>query len=89
MPNLPSGAKHMRSDAKRRATNLDTTSRLKTLYKKLAVLAQEKSKDTKEKARELVSLFDKAVSRGIIPENRANRKKARIAALISKVPSKK
>ena len=57
MPNLPSGAKHMRSDAKRRATNLDTTSRLKTLYKKLAVLAQEKSKDTKEKARELVSLF--------------------------------
>jgi len=89
MPNLPSGEKHMRSDAKKRATNLETTSRLKTLYKKLTVLAEAKSKDLKEKASELVSLFDKAVSRGVIPENRANRKKSRIAALISKASSKK
>jgi small subunit ribosomal protein S20 len=84
MPILKSGAKRMRSDAKKRATNLETVSELKTLFKKLAALAQEKSKDAAERAKELVSLFDKAVSRGIIPKGRANRKKARIARLFKK-----
>jgi small subunit ribosomal protein S20 len=84
MPILPSGAKRMRSDAKKRLKNLDTRSELKTLFKKLALLTSEKSKDVESKARELVSLFDKAVSRGIIPKGRADRKKARIAYLLKK-----
>ena len=89
MPNLPSGEKHMRSDEKKRLRNVETTSRLKTLFKKLVVLSQEKSKDATAKAQELVSLYDKAVSRGVIKKGKASRKKARIANLLSKVPSKK
>jgi small subunit ribosomal protein S20 len=88
MPILKSPAKRMRSDAKKRGKNIEATSRLKSLYKKLLVLAQAKSKDLEAQARELVSLYDKAVSRGVIPKNRANRKKSRISALISKSSKK-
>ena len=74
----------MRSEAKKRLRNMYTTSELKSLYKKLTALSQAKAKDIAEKGRELVSLFDKAVSRGIIPKGRADRKKRRIAQLIAK-----
>ena len=85
MPILKSGAKRMRSDAKKRLLNLETNSELKTLFKKLAALTTEKkSKELETKARELVSLFDKAVSRGIIPKGKADRKKGRIAHLLKK-----
>ncbi len=85
MPILKSAAKRMRSDAKKRSRNVEAKSELKTLYKKLADLSKAKASDAQEKARELVSLFDKATSRGVIPVSRANRKKARIANLLAKI----
>jgi ribosomal protein S20 len=74
----------MRSDAKKAARNLAVKTRLKTLYRRLTLLTKKGSKDLETKARELVSLFDKAVSQGIIHKGKANRKKARIANLLSK-----
>ena len=84
MPILQSPAKRMRSDAKKHLRNLETKTRLKTLYKKLVVLAKEKSKDAQAKARELTSQLDKAAGHGIITKNTASRKKGRIAKLLSK-----
>ncbi len=84
MPNIASAAKRMRSDAKKRLTNQTTLSELHTLYRKLVSLVESKAEGTKELARELVSKLDKAVSRGIIPHQRADRKKARIGKLLSK-----
>ena len=84
MPILKSPAKRMRSDAKKRLLNLNTKTRLKTLSSQVRALAKEKSKDLEAKARTLVSQLDKAVRHGVVPKNAANRKKARIAKLVSK-----
>ncbi len=79
--------KRMRSDAKKRARNQAAISELKTLSKKLAS-ATEASK-AKEIAQSLVSRYDRAVSRGIIPRGRASRRKSRIAQFVAKLSKKK
>jgi small subunit ribosomal protein S20 len=89
MPILKSPAKRMRSDAKKKLLNLESKTRLKTLYKNLTLLVKEKSKDAEKKVRELSSQLDKAASRGIIKKNTASRKKARIAKLFAKSSKKK
>ncbi|HOE69220.1 MAG TPA: 30S ribosomal protein S20 [Candidatus Omnitrophota bacterium] len=87
MPNIASAAKRMRSDAKKRARNQAVLSELKTLSKKLSQLASnpEKAKTT---AAELVTRYDRAVSKGVIPRGRADRRKSRIAAFLSKLSKK-
>jgi len=84
MPNIKSAEKRMRSDAKKHAHNLDCISELKTLDKKLRTLTGEPAK-AQEVGHLLSSRYDKAVSRGIIPRGRADRKKSRIAAFLSKI----
>ena len=74
----------MRSDAKKRSKNQVTLSELKTLYQRLATLSQEPAK-AKELAESLISRYDRAVSRGIIPRGRADRKKSRIANFLAKI----
>lgn len=83
MPNIKSAAKRMRSDAEKRLKNQATLSELHTLYRKLALQVKANPSEAKTEARDLVSRLDKAVTRGIIPHGRADRKKARIAKLIS------
>ncbi len=85
MPNIKSAAKRMRSDAKKHLTNQSTLSELHTLSKKLVEQVEAKTQGAKELARELISKLDKAVSRGIIPHGRADRKKARIGKLLAKL----
>ncbi len=85
MPNIKSAAKRMRSDIKKRLTNQTTVSELHTLSKKLAAEAKTNPAGAKEQARNLISKLDKAVSRGIIPHRRADRKKARIGKLLAKI----
>ena len=84
MPNSQSAMKRMRSDAKKHTKNLDVLSELHTRYKKLLVIAQKDGTQAQEQARILVSKLDKAIVQGVIPHRRADRKKARIARLISK-----
>ena len=84
MPNLASAAKRMRSDAKKRLTNQATLSELHSLSRKLTDQAKINLDAARKEARELISKLDKAVSRGIIPHGRADRKKARIAKLLAK-----
>lgn len=85
MPNMKSAAKRMRSDAKKRDRNNETLSELKTLYKKFTIQVKESPAQAKESGRSLISNFDKAVSRNIIPHGRADRKKARIALMLQKI----
>ena len=84
MPNIKSAEKRMRSDAKKGLKNQAILSELHTLYKKLVELAAAKVQTTKEEAKNLISKLDKAVSQGIIPHRRADRKKARIGRLLNK-----
>lgn len=87
MPNIPSAVKRMRSDAKKREKNQAVLSELKTLNKKLAQFAQDPEK-AKALAVKLVSNYDRAVVKGVIPRGRANRKKSRIAAFLAKIKKK-
>lgn len=84
MPNIPSAVKRMRSDAKKRAKNQAVLSELKTLNKKLVLLAKDPEK-AKALAAKLVSCYDRAVVRGVIPRGRADRKKSRITAFLAKI----
>jgi ribosomal protein S20 len=77
----------MRSDAKKQARNQATTSELHTLSKKLVQSAGEPAK-AKEIAAQLVSRYDRAVSRGVVPRGRADRHKSRVAKFLAKLKKK-
>ena len=89
MPNLPSAAKRMRSDARRRALNERMLSELKTISKKLYASVSKEPQKVVEYARFVMSKYDTAASNGIIPRGRADRKKARIATLLAKFSGQK
>lgn len=72
----------MRSDAKKAERNHVALSELKTLSKKLVSLKDDPAKAA-EFAKTVISKYDRAVSRGIIPRGRASRKKSRIANFLA------
>lgn len=73
MPNIKAAEKWVRQTEKRTKRNLDSKSRLKTLYKKAAASGEAQVAPAVESA------FDKAASKGIIHPNKAARKKSRLA----------
>ena len=83
MPNIQSARKRMRSDLRKRLQNRSALSELHTLYRKLLTQAPSGTENIQEQARHIVSKLDKAVSHGIIPHRRADRKKALIAKLLA------
>lgn len=88
MPNIKSAMKRMRSDEKKRLRNQAVTSELKTLSQKLLTLKSEPEK-ARELALRVISRFDRAVSKGIIPKGRADRKKSRVAKFLASLGKKK
>lgn len=62
-------------------------SELKSLNKKLAHLSAEPEK-AKTLAATLVARYDHAVSKGVIPRGRADRRKSRIALFLAKIKKK-
>ena len=77
VPNIKAADKWVRQSAKRRVRNLDTKTRLKTLFKKASGQADEGL------ARDVASELDRAAKRGIIHKNKAARKKARLARAVA------
>lgn len=82
MPNIKSAMKRMRSDAKKNDRNQAALSELKSLSKKLEKMTE--AAQAKEVAQQVISRYDRAVSRGIIPRGRADRKKSRISQFLAK-----
>ncbi|HTD36488.1 MAG TPA: 30S ribosomal protein S20 [Candidatus Limnocylindrales bacterium] len=78
MPNIKAAEKWVRQTDKRSQRNLETKTRLKTLFKKA------KSSNDPAVASSVESQFDKAAGRGIIHPNKAARKKSRLAKALSK-----
>ena len=78
----------MRSDAKKAALNLAVISELRKLDHRLRRLA-DNPEEAKKLAVRAVSRYDRAVSRGIIPRGRADRKKSRIAAFVAHLSQSK
>jgi small subunit ribosomal protein S20 len=79
----PAASKWIRQTEKRTLRNVATNTRLKTVFKKA------KTSNDPAAASAAESLFDKAVTRGIIHPNKAARKKSRLAkALAKQAPAK-
>jgi len=78
VPNIKAAVKWVRQTDKRTLRNLDTKTRLKTLFKK--------AKSAKDAAvvSSVESQFDKAAQRGVIHKNKAARKKSRLAKAVAK-----
>ena len=85
MANVAAAIKQIRKDSKKRLQNQSVLSELKSLTKKLAEVAKEKPAEAGAFARTVVSKWDRAASSGVVPKGRANRNKARIAGLLSKL----
>lgn len=88
MANTRSAQKRIRSDAKKRARNQATLSELKTLSKKLGAMKDDPAK-AREFSRRVISRFDSAVTRGVIPKARADRKKSRIEKFLARLEQAK
>jgi small subunit ribosomal protein S20 len=73
VPNIKAAVKWTRQSEKRRKRNLDTKTRLKTIFKKAKTSGDPATVATVE------SQFDKAAQKGIIHPNKAARKKSRLA----------
>jgi small subunit ribosomal protein S20 len=82
VPNIKAAVKWVRQSEKRTLRNLDTKSRLKTLFKKA------KSANSPAVTSMVESQFDKAATKGIIHPNKAARKKSRLAKAVAKQAAK-
>ena len=85
MANVHSAIKAIRKDVKRRARNQGALTELHSLWKKFGQVVEAAPDQAKALAQTLSSKWDRALSRGIVPKGRANRKKARIAHALAKV----
>ena len=74
MANTKSAAKRARQTVKRSLRNSSVIARLRTMQK----TARSARTPKPEQIRALISAIDKAAKRGIIHENAANRRKARL-----------
>jgi small subunit ribosomal protein S20 len=79
MANTKSAAKRSRQSLTRSNQNRSVRTRLRTLQKRV----RGSTKPDVEQIRGLISALDKAAKRGIIHRNAADRRKARLNALIA------
>ncbi|HJX98257.1 MAG TPA: 30S ribosomal protein S20 [Chthoniobacterales bacterium] len=78
MANTRSAAKRARQSLVRARQNRGVRTRLHNLQKRV----RGNAKPDREQVRALISALDKAAKRGIIHQNAANRRKARLNALL-------
>jgi len=82
MPQHKQNEKRMRTSKKENARNRQAKSTLKTVSKKVAAASKE---EADELYRIAASELDRAAKRGIIPKQRADRKKSRLARAVNKI----
>jgi len=84
MPNIKQQERRVRIAARQRQANLRWRSTAKTLFKRLERVVQEgDAARAEEEHRLLVRWLDRAAARGALHPNRAARKKAQAARLVS------
>jgi ribosomal protein S20 len=83
MPVIKSAKKKLRADVRKRAGNLKVKNNVKSGLKDF------KSKPTPSSLAQAYSVLDVAVKKGVLPKRRADRKKSRLVAMISKSTKEK
>lgn len=84
MPNIKSAIKRVKVSEKKNLRNRMIKSGVKTAVKKFQVELASNSGAANVQLSATTSAIDKAVSKGILHKNAANRKKARLARSLSK-----
>ena len=85
MERRKAGLKSARKEEKQRALNKLHRTALKVVIKKYRKLVTANDSKAKEGLTLASSSLDKAATKGLIPRNRAARKKSRLAQLLNKV----
>ncbi len=84
MPNIQSAKKRVKVSEKKNLRNRMVKSGVKTSVRKFSDALEQNKEAAAAQYSATASAIDKAVSKGIIHKNAANRKKARLARLIVK-----
>lgn len=86
MPQTRSAKKRLRQTQKRTLRNKIYKSRIKTAIRKVRLaIAEDRAEDARLSYREATSLLDKAVVKGILHRNNANRHKSRLAVKVNRI----
>ena len=83
LPNIKSAEKRIALSLKQNLRNRTVISELKTKTKSFTAALADGADNAQDLYKELISLVDKAEQKGIIHKNKANRKKAQLAKLMS------
>ena len=83
MPNKKSAIKELRKNVKRSAANKKVSNKLKDLVKITTKQVIAADKKVKEDYTKTIQAIDKAVKKGIIKKNTANRKKSKLTKKVN------
>ena len=84
MPNIRSSEKRVRVNRKKNLRNRMVKSGVKTAVRKYTLALNAELSAAPEQLRAATSALDRAVAKGVIHKNTANRKKARMARALNK-----
>lgn len=83
LPNIKSAEKRVALSKKQSLRNRQVISEIKTKTKTLSAAVNDGAKNVSDLHKELVSLVDRAQQKGVMHKNKAARKKAQLAKLVS------
>lgn len=84
MPNTKSAERRVRNSARKQIRNSIVRSQLKTAEKKFRGAVAAKQDDSPAVLRAAISTLDKAVKKGVIKRETANRKKSRLTLTLNR-----
>ena len=84
MPNIKSAIKRVNADKKKNLRNRMVKSQVKTAVKRFTTAMSSADGGAQQELGKAASVMDKAVAKGIVHKNTANRKKARMAKALHK-----
>ncbi|MSU26947.1 MAG: 30S ribosomal protein S20 [Pedosphaera sp.] len=84
MPNTKSAGRRMRNSARKQVRNTVVRTQVKTAVKKFRAAVESSLDTSPEVLRVAISTLDKAVKKGVIKRNTADRKKSRLTIALNK-----
>ena len=84
MPNTKSAGRRVRNSARKQVVNNIIRTQLKTVVKTVRASVEHKAATAPADLRAAFSKLDKAVKKGVIKRNTANRKKSRLALALNR-----
>jgi small subunit ribosomal protein S20 len=84
MPNTKSAARRARNSARKQVRNSAIRSHVKSAVKKFRTAVEAKATTSVADLRNAISVLDKAVKKGVVKRNTADRRKSRLTIALNK-----